>query len=322
MSNYKIKYRIHVLLAAISFVCVQCGDSEDGVTNINSISATENVIVLIIDGPRFSETWGDSAGSLMPLMKDSMLPAGVLLTNFYNDGVTETTAGHTALLTGFYQAINNAGQELPDHSSVFQNFLKHSGLDSTSTWVITSKDKLEVLTDCNDSVWQHQFRPARDCGIAGLGSGLREDSLTLARALEILNAYHPRLTLIHLKEPDASAHSGNWDMYLKGIRDGDRAAFRIWKFINNDPIYAKGTALFVTHDHGRHLDSISDGFKSHGDACSGCRHIALYAYGPEFAQDRIVISRYSQIDLPVTIASLLGFTMEGTDGKKMEGLYK
>ncbi|MBX7150994.1 sulfatase [bacterium] len=313
-----MKWLIGSLIAGMCLLD-QCRDSDntDLVTDV-----TENVIVVIIDGPRFSETWGDSAGNLMPFIKDSMLSAGVLLTNFYNDGATETTAGHTAMLTGFYQEINNFGEELPDHPSVFQYFRKSKSVDSTATWVIASKHKLEVLTDCKDSTWQHQFRPAHDCGVSGLGSSNRADSLTLARALDVLNTYHPKLTLIHFKEPDVSAHDGNWDAYIKGIRDGDRAAFTVWKFINNDPIYANHTALFVTHDHGRHLDSLSDGFVSHGDSCPGCRHIALYAYGPEFDQDRIVIDRYSQIDLAVTIASLLRFTLEGANGNRIDALFK
>lgn len=318
VSSYKTKYFIYGFIAAVSFLFIQCREDNENIKT----PVTENVIVVVIDGPRFSETWGDSAGSLMPFMKDSMLASGVLLANFFNDGATETTAGHTAMLTGYYQTINNSGQELPDHPSVFQYFLKHNNLDSTSAWVITSKDKLEVLTDCKDSAWQHQFRPARDCGISGLGSGNREDSLTLTRALDILDTYHPNLTLIHFKEPDVSAHAGDWQAYVRGIRDGDRWAFAVWKFIQNDPVYANRTALFVTHDHGRHVDGISNGFVSHGDSCPGCRHISLFAYGPEFDQDRIIIDRYSQIDLPVTIASLLGFTMEGTDGKKIEDLYK
>ena len=50
---------------------------------------TKNVIIVVIDGPRYSETWGDSSFSNIPNMK-KISESGVLYTNFYNNEATYT----------------------------------------------------------------------------------------------------------------------------------------------------------------------------------------------------------------------------------------
>ncbi|RYY14520.1 MAG: dihydroorotase [Chitinophagaceae bacterium] len=47
-----------------------------------------------------------------------------------------------------------------------------------------------------------------DCGRAGNGSGYREDSVTLRRALEIFGKHQPILTLVHFREPGLT-HKGD-----------------------------------------------------------------------------------------------------------------
>lgn len=81
---------------------------------------TENVIVLVVDGPRYSETWGDNTHANIPRMDSLMASEGVICSGFYNLGETYTTAGHTAITTGFYQSIDNSGNENPSHVSFFQ----------------------------------------------------------------------------------------------------------------------------------------------------------------------------------------------------------
>ncbi len=282
---------------------------------------SDRVVILTIDGPRFSETWGDSMSRLIPHLANDMAPMGAFAANFHNDGVTETTAGHTALVTGVYQNIDNSGMELPQNPSVFQLWRAAAGTDSTSAWIVTSKDKLEVLSNCLDSLWHDQYRPMRDCGLAGLGSGLRDDSLTLLQAEDIMITYQPSLMLVHFKEPDVTAHSGDWNGYLAQIRRTDRLAYSLWNFIESNVYYANRTTLFVTHDHGRHLDSVSTGFSSHGDDCAGCRKIACLVLGPDIKQGTIVPTAYNQTDLAVTVAEMMGITIPQSSGHFMTEIF-
>ncbi len=282
---------------------------------------TENVIIVVIDGPRYSETWGDSSCQYIPMMSGKLLPQGVLYKNFRNTGHTFTNAGHTSITTGVDQFINNLGMEIPDHPSIFQYYLKSKNMDPANTWIITSKDKLEILSNCKDSVWKDKYKPSTDCGAKGLSTGYRNDSITVMRTLEVMKQHHPHLILINLKEPDFSGHANNWTGYLKGIQVGDRYVYEIWQAIQNDPLYADKTALLITSDHGRHLNGVKSGFTNHGDECEGCRHINLLALGPDFKKNVILDTTRNQKDIASTVAYLLDFSIPTSQGEIMQEMF-
>lgn len=283
---------------------------------------TQNIVIVVVDGFRYSEGWGEANHKYIPFMADSMAKYGVVNSAFYNLGHTYTTAGHTSILTGIYQSIDNNGNELPQYPSVFQYWNKYSLSDSKKSWIIASKGKLKILSDCNYRSFKGKFSPSVNCGTDGLGNGYREDSLTLKLALSVFSEFKPNLVLINFRDPDYSAHSGSWNGYINGVKATDRYVFRLWKFLQNNEFYKNKTALFVTSDHGRHLDGIGDGFAGHGDDCDGCRHIGFFAFGPDFKQNIILNAKREQIDLSVTIAAMLGFTLNQSKGKVMTEIFE
>ncbi|MBK9191240.1 MAG: sulfatase [Crocinitomicaceae bacterium] len=316
------RYSIFIVLSLTVFILVISGCRKDPPPGNHF--KTESVIIIVVDGPRYSETWGDNSHQYIPHLANDLFPFGTVFTTFSNNGPTYTTAGHTAITTGFYQEINNAGNELPQNPSLFQYYLKTTGKDSTAAWVIASKDKLEILRNCNDDEWKNKYLPSADCGIngGGIGSGYRHDSATFNQTISILSTYHPNIALINFREPDFSGHQNNWINYLQGITDTDYYSWMIWKYLQSDPFYANKTSLFITNDHGRHLDTVSVGFAGHGDTCEGCRHITLFAAGPDFSKNTIQTQVREQIDIPATIAYMLKFRMEGTEGKIMYELFE
>jgi len=292
-----------------------------GQNKLPSKYKTQHVIVIVIDGPRYSETWGDESRRYIPRMVE-MSKRGVVCTNFYNDGHTYTSSGHAAISSGFKQALENKkGIELPQKPSFLQYYLKKTQANASKAWIITSKEKLWILANCHDSTWKDQYTPSYSCGKADGGIGQRHDSLTFQKIMTVLKQDKPNLMLINFREPDHSGHKNDWKNYLKGIQDTDSLTWEIWKYIQKDSYYKDKTTLFVTNDHGRHLDGIKDGFVNHGDDCEGCRHINLYAFGPDFKENTIVNQRYVQVDISATIAELLGFTMPHGQGKVMESLF-
>jgi hypothetical protein len=247
----------------------------------------------------------------------------VINTRFYNFGDTFTLPGHTSITTGIYQTINNSGEELPENPSFFQYWNQAYGNNKLKSWIICSKDKLAVLGDCKKRNWNGRFIPSDNTGVDGLGlrSGYREDSLTMKTTLDILRENHPNLVLVNFREPDYSAHSGIWESYINGIQKTDEYIYQLWEFLQNDSSYKNTTTLFVTSDHGRHLDTVADGFIGHGDGCEGCRHLVFFACGPDFKNKTITNVERGQVDLPVTIAELMGFEMPNTQGEIMTELF-
>ena len=90
----------------------------------NRQTKTQNVVVVIVDGLRFTEGWGDSTKKYIPLLAGNMAKNGVVNTTFYNNGDTYTSAGHTNITTGIYRPLDNAGNELPANPSVFKYWSK------------------------------------------------------------------------------------------------------------------------------------------------------------------------------------------------------
>lgn len=311
-----MKYTIAITLLLLSSIIFGCKQEK-----VYPIYSTKYVIVVVIDGPRYTETWGEPSHTFIP--NQSLLShEGVIFSNFSNDGVTRTIAGHTAITTGNYQNIDNSGCEFPDKSSIFQGLREAHGTPMNKTWIIASKDKLEVLANTSNTFWQDKYMPSSDCGVNGNVSGKRHDTITLKRCFEIFNQHHPKLTLINFREPDHSGHEFNWSKYLLGIINTDQYVQQLWNYIQNDPVYKDKTTLFVTNDHGRHSDGVSVGFPGHGDKCEGCKKISLLALGPNLPKDSVVSTHYNQTDLASTIAKLMHFNISKGDGKRISELLK
>ena len=294
-----------ILLGIASFMLLTCVSP----TSKRPSLQTENVVIVVIDGPRWSETWGNTPGNI-PNMAGELKANGSFLGQFLNDGYTYTNAGHVAITTGVNQTIDNYGNEFPINPSIFQYWLKSSGKPATSAWIISSKDKLHILANAVHPEWRGQYQPSLDCGVNGPGTGYRADSLTTVRVKQIMTQHKPHLVLINFMEPDGYAHAGNWPYYIRGIQRNDKYVKEIWDFIQNDPHYKDKTALIITNDHGRHLDGIKEGWKEHGDNCEGCEKISLLALGPDFKRNSIVDVRHTLVDITPTVAKLLDFKMD------------
>lgn len=282
---------------------------------------TENVVVIVIDGPRYSETWGESTRSNIPV-RDSLLSQGVLITNFKNNGPTYTNPGHSAICTGNYQNIANNGTQYPDNPSFLQVWLasKNAFLDQCS--IIASKDKLHVLANCNNPKYHNKFLPVIDCGVNGNGTGgYRSDSITFEHIKIALLNQQPNILVINFKDPDFYGHAADSVNYINAIKKTDYYVGEIWNLIQTNVNYKDKTTLFVTNDHGRHLNGVANGFVSHGDACAGCRHIELLALSPDFKKNLELASAYEQVDISATIAELLHFRFQSSKGRVMTDLF-
>ena len=123
------------------------------------------------------------------------------------------------------------GKELPKNPSMFQYWLKATGKPQNSAYVITSKDKLEILTNCKDRDWRDQYRPSSNCGVNGNGTGYRLDAETCTNTLRILTEEKPNLVLVNFRQPDSWGHAANWEKYLITMKETDAYIYKIFQFI-------------------------------------------------------------------------------------------
>ena len=264
---------------------------------------TKNVFIIVVDGARYSETFGDPLHQYIPKIWNVLKPQGTIYTSFYNQGVTQTNSGHSSILTGTWQAIANDGTERPHKPTLFEYYRKETGATASDNYVILGKDKLDILAYSDYA----GFGAAYTASIQ-TSTSQYDDIAAFNNIKTVINAAHPKFAIVNLPGTDRAGHDGPWSNYVTKLRLADSLVYEFWNFIQADPVYQNKTTVFVTNDHGRHLDGIADGFRGHGDGCSGCRHISLLVLGPDTPPGVTDTTTRTQIDIAPTAAVLLKFS--------------
>jgi hypothetical protein len=269
---------------------------------------TSNVIIIVIDGARYTETFGDSTHQLIPRIWNDLRPRGTIYTRFYNDSITYTCSGHGTILTGAWQILDDAGMLRPFQPTVFEYFRKEWKSPVTESYVILGKPKLYMLSYGTGAGY------GADYGASVIYcNDYYDDRLTWANVDSVLSFRHPRLAIVNLGQVDAYGHLGGWAEYCASIQRSDSITGLTWDLIQRDPFYRDRTTLFVVNDHGRHTVD----FMSHGDRCEGCRHIMCLMIGPDAAAGMVDSAYRRQIDIAPTIGELLDFSTPFAEGRSM-----
>ena len=298
------------ILPTLLLVTLLCG-----LAGVAHAWQTERVVLVLIDGLRYSEGLGDPDHVHVPAMA-ALAGQGAIVEPFQNLGVTYTDHAVPSVWCGGYTDIfsfsdpdcggsSNNYTELP---SLFEYFRKQ--LDRPET------DCVYVLKDVG-CPWRGSMHP--DYGpdwwplyhMAG-----SSDTDVWNQAQSVLQNESPTLMFLYLADVDHYGHSGNWTNYLSAIDTADAIVGDLWTLLQSLPAYAGKTTLLVTNDHGRH----DYDFSGHGDGCAGCRTIQLLAVGPDVKTGFVSTTPRDIPDVTPTIAALLGFQTEYATGAVMDEL--
>ncbi|MFH0882973.1 MAG: alkaline phosphatase family protein [bacterium] len=281
------------------------------------LARAQNVVFVVIDGARYSETFGESSRTYIPAM-DALSSEGSLVDAFYNDGFTYTSRAIPALWCGSWTEVRDTvyNQILTQYAvdpTIFEYFRKQKG---------TSEDKCVYVLKYIYSLWLPSFHP--DYGPdywPTLHSEGSTDRDVLQEALQVIESSHPQLLWVYFADVDHEGHSGDWQRYTRAIQIADSLVGVLWDAIQADPIYQNTTTMLVTNDHGRH-DDAHGGFSGHGCSCDGCRHIMFLAIGPNVAKGHVTTQVRVLPDASVTAAYLLGLTPEYSTGDVIGEIFE
>jgi hypothetical protein len=262
---------------------------------------TRYVIIAVIDGARYSETFGDPSHQYIPRIWSTLRPLGTIYTSYRNEGLTETNPGHASIMTGTWQNIANDGTVRPHMPTLFEYFRKGTGATADQNYVVLGKTKLDILAYSDHPSYGSTFG-----GWVKYSASQYDDLIALSNFTDAETTSHPRVLIVNLPKTDNAGHSGSWSSYLTALRAADSLVNEMWNVVQKDAILAGKTTMFVTNDHGRHDDQ-HGGFQNHGDGCEGCRRIMLLAVGPDTPANAIDSSGRQQIDIAPTVGRLLGF---------------
>ncbi len=276
---------------------------------------TDRVVLVIIDGLRYSEGLGDPNHTYTPRMA-ALANQGALVDNFRNDGVTKTWRAIPAIWCGAWTEINtfsdpycggsnNNTTELPTVFEYYRKQLNRPADDCIYTIKNLCSWKASHDVDYGPDYWPLYHEAGTT------------DTDVWQETEQVIATQSPRLLLMYLADVDHAGHVGDWNDYLKSIVTADSLVGRLWEVLQADTAYAGKTTLLVTNDHGRH----DWDFTGHGDGCEGCRHIQLLAVGPDVRTGlRSDVTRTIP-DIAPTIGELLGFTTEKATGTAMTELF-
>jgi len=286
---------------------------------IHQLPASEDhkIMIVIIDGARYSETFGDSTHQYTPRMW-GLAAEGTIINRFYNNGVTKTNRAVPALWCGAWTAMNdtvyNGGQTIySEKPSIFEYYRKDKSASESDCYYI-----LPYLPDLWLPSFDVDYGPDYWPTFHSLGEN---DNDVAENTKDIIDNYHPKFLWVYLADVDHAGHSGDWEYYTSTISNADEIVADLWGYLQNDPFYAGTTTMIVTNDHGRHSDNFG-GFQGHGCGCEGCRHIQFLALGPRISKNQISNTYRTIPDMAVTAAYIMGVEPTKASGTIMQEIFE
>ncbi len=288
--------------------------SHDSAPTVTPRTFDAKVVIFVIDGPRYQDSFGDPLHAHVDEIWSQLRPFGTLCSNFRNLGWTLTNPGHGTLLTGAWQYLANDGSQRPADPTLFEYYRKAKGAPTTDAVLVGGKPKLDAVAYSTHAAYGAAYGASVDLTAP-------TDYGTYDRLINRLDTNHPHFVMASFSQVDQKAHAGDWNAYLRQMEIVDSLAVLTWNHLQSDPVYAGQTYLFITADHGRH-DDAHGGFAQHGDTCDGCTHVIFMALGPDIRADHEVTTLYTQRDVCVTIGELLGVATPESDGFPMEEIFE
>ena len=269
------------------------------------------VILVVIDGARYSETLGDTLARYTPRMQQ-LAREGVVIDTFLNNGYTYTSRAIPAIWCGSWSAprdtvVGGYSTQYATVPTVWEYYRKQYAVDSTQALRV-----MKYLT----GEWLPSYHP--EYGPKTWPYYILQGSSDLdvwANARQKLQTYHPRLAEIYFADVDHYGHSGDWNAYTQAIRTADSIVGMLWDFVQSDNIFRGKTTILVSNDHGRHLDGVSTGFVGHGDGCWGCRRIMFIGIGANVAKSSRLFEQKTLLDIAPTIGAILQFATPYASGR-------
>lgn len=291
--------------------------TETGVTD----AAARSVVVLVMDGVRIDESFGDGDSSasgtptaeLMPSLRQLVAQEGALVTRTFSTGLTRTGPGHVDLVVGRHLPHANypvdadgvVGDYLPELPTLYES------LEPGEGWLIGNG---KLIAPAARSVYSGNDHSGAVVEYFG-----PSDPGLLLELRSLLTDTQPRLVVVNLHDVDRAGHSGEdgesgEPRYVENSRQlGDEIA-RFWSWLQDQPDLGSKTTVLITADHGRHRLGGERDWAEHGDQCTGCRQIPLALLGSGIQPGVVVNTPHTMLDINQTIAALLAISMPYSQG--------
>jgi len=276
---------------------------------------TQHVVVVLIDGVRYTE----GLGSAYCPRLNALASQAAIQDSAFNDSITVTASAVPATWMGRWYALQDTTYQGNNIQFCrYPTFWEYARKDLA----ISASQAIYVTPDYGNSTWRPSFYPGYGPNywpqFVQPQSTVGDNNIPcFDSAAVVLKRQHPKLMYVYLPDTDHAGHSGVWADYIAKIREADSLCKALWDTIQSDTALANKTAMIITNDHGRHTAS----FSGHGDGCFGCRHVMMFAIGPDFKQNFHANTPRARItDITKTAGALLGFNSPQSPGRVLTEL--
>jgi hypothetical protein len=270
------------------------------------------MMIIVIDGARYTETFGDPTYTWIPRMAH-LSAEGTVVNDFRNDGVTYTSRAIPALWSGAWTQVRDTvyqgkSTQYSVKPSIFEYFRKHKQQPAGHCYYV-----LKYISGLWLPSFDQDYGPAYWPTLYSQGSN---DEAVCSNTKTLMSTDQPDFIWVYLADVDHAGHSGDWDYYTSTLRKADSIVGVLWYHAQSLSYYQDNLTMIVTNDHGRHDDQ-HGGFQNHGCGCEGCRRIQFLAVGPGIHKNFVSTQPRVLPDMAVTAAHILGFEMEKATGQVM-----
>ncbi len=319
-----------------------CGGSDSGDStpelppdSVAQEGMAERAVLLVIDGARLEETFGDgdsdasgeATEEILPEIRSTLFEQGGVAAPAYVTGPAFTSAAHVDLITGVrqYYAMLASGDGYgpwrPDHPNLFERLRAERGLAESQVAFAAN------TTLMGDLVWG--WAPGFGEDVAGAyhavessdGSGeiSVDDRDVIEQVKASLTDDDATLVVANLHQSDRAGH-GTPLVYANAVAAVDGPITQLWGWLQD--AVADGDELplvVIVADHGRHraVESAQP-WAHHGCSCTGCREVPLLVLGPGIAPGTRATRPYLLEDVHHTVAWLLGVNMPYSSGLALD----
>lgn len=282
---------------------------------------TENIIIAVMDGARWSETFGDPTKKICPHLHNDLAPGGVNYTNCLNTGQTITRQGHSTIISGTWQRMQLQGPRL-NMPSLFEYFRDETGEPATSCWTIFGKGLYAFEQPSSHPGYGQKYggyqvhgedAPFHEHGLDG-------DVRVTDEVFKCMDRYQPRILFVNWGHPDCAGHrlEAGIEQYQNAVQNCDAQLMRLWEGVQEHPHYAGKTTVVFLNDHGR----AAVDWSRHGIPDPECKHCICLWLGPDTPRNVTVDEEVYLTDIAPTCAELLGIQTPLATGKIMVEVFR
>lgn len=305
----------------------------------------ENLFILVVNGVRYDDAFGDKNHLYTDKIWNKLRPLGTICTKFYNKQLTYPIPAQASLLTGVWHIFKNPLSETirPAFPTLFEYWNKTRKGPDDSCYFAVSRKKMEILNYSDHKEFGKPFAPVFEANLdTNIDTSFNEgktdviENAIYEKAVTHIFKHHPAFVYLNLgsgrcQEDDRWAHEclskdkkdacGGSDLlnaYYESIILFDGIVFDLWDRIQHEEMYKNKSIFIVMSDHGRHTND----FFNFGDNCKGCQQLIFLVIGPGIKKDFISNKERTLIDVCPTVGALFDLPTPFAKGNVMKEILE